>query len=111
MFHSAIHYRNSNPNLLRLVTILSLAGLAAYFLTGCGSLGGGTVGGSGQGASAAGTPEGGVQGQDEPALEGETPTPFYDTRPRYAPGELVDYTAQAGDTLPGLAVEIQYQRG
>src|SRR3990172_8449916 len=42
MFHSAIHYRNSNPNLLRLVTILSLAGLAASILTGCGSLGGGT---------------------------------------------------------------------
>jgi len=35
-----------------------------------------------------------------------TPTPFYPERPRYAPGELVDYTAQTGDTLPGLAVRF-----
>ena len=27
-------------------------------------------------------------------------------RPLYAPGELVDYTAQAGDTLPVLAVRF-----
>ncbi len=27
----------------------------------------------------------------------------YPERPRYAPGELVDYTAQSGDTLTGLA--------
>lgn len=31
------------------------------------------------------------------------PTPPYPERPRYAPGELVDYVAQAGDTLPYLA--------
>lgn len=30
-------------------------------------------------------------------------TPFYQARPRYAPGELVDYIAQSGDTLPALA--------
>jgi len=30
------------------------------------------------------------------------PTPF-PTRPLYSPGELVDYTAQTGDTLPALA--------
>jgi LasA protease len=35
-----------------------------------------------------------------------SPTPFYTSRPRYAPGELVDYTAQTGDTLPGLAVRF-----
>lgn len=32
-------------------------------------------------------------------------TPF-PTRPAYAPGELVDYTAQTGDTLPGLAARF-----
>jgi murein DD-endopeptidase MepM/ murein hydrolase activator NlpD len=32
-----------------------------------------------------------------------TPTLPYPSRPRYAPGELVDYTAQTGDTLPFLA--------
>lgn len=30
----------------------------------------------------------------------------YPTRPSYAPGELVDYTAQTGDTLPGLAARF-----
>lgn len=32
-----------------------------------------------------------------------TPLP---TRPNYKPGELVDYTAQSGDTLPALAVRF-----
>jgi LasA protease len=32
-------------------------------------------------------------------------TPF-PTRPPYSPGELVDYTAQTGDTLPALAVRF-----
>jgi murein DD-endopeptidase MepM/ murein hydrolase activator NlpD len=35
-----------------------------------------------------------------------SPTPFYSSRPRYAPGELVDYIAQTGDTLPNLAVRF-----
>ncbi len=35
-----------------------------------------------------------------------SPTPWYDERPRYAPGELVDYVAQAGDTLPFLAARF-----
>ena len=30
----------------------------------------------------------------------------FPSRPRYAPGELVDYIAQTGDTLPGLAVRF-----
>jgi len=38
-------------------------------------------------------------GFSQPALT-YTPLP---TRPSYAPGELVDYTAQTGDTLPALA--------
>jgi LasA protease len=33
------------------------------------------------------------------------PTPF-PTRPAYSPGELVDYIAQTGDTLPSLAVHF-----
>ena len=45
-----------------------------------------------------------------PAEEG-TPTPDfeitpYPTRPPYGPGELVDYIAQTGDTLPVLAVHF-----
>jgi LasA protease len=30
----------------------------------------------------------------------------FPSRPRYGPGELVDYTAQTGDTLPGLATRF-----
>lgn len=33
-------------------------------------------------------------------------TPAGDTRPDYAPAELVDYTAQTGDTIPGLAARF-----
>ncbi|MBV6393799.1 MAG: hypothetical protein KPEEDBHJ_03043 [Anaerolineales bacterium] len=38
-------------------------------------------------------------GDDPPAAE-TTPIP---TRPSFAPGQLVDYTAQSGDSLPALA--------
>ena len=37
--------------------------------------------------------------------EGPTPTPI-PKRPEYDPGELVDYAAQAGDTLPALAAHF-----
>lgn len=37
--------------------------------------------------------------------EDQEATP-YATRPAYEPGELVDYTAQTGDTLPGLAARF-----
>jgi LasA protease len=37
--------------------------------------------------------------------EVDSPVPF-PTRPPYSPGELVDYTAQTGDTLPALAVRF-----
>lgn len=36
---------------------------------------------------------------------GPTPTPV-PTRPNYRPGELVDYIAQSGDTLPALAARF-----
>jgi hypothetical protein len=45
-------------------------------------------------------------GSDSPSTNpegGTIPTPPYPSRPRYQPGELVDYTAQEGDTLPFLA--------
>lgn len=40
--------------------------------------------------------------QENIGAEKPAPTPF-PTRPSYAPGELVDYIAQTGDTLPALA--------
>lgn len=43
---------------------------------------------------------------EEASSSGEpVPTPL-PTRPPYSPGELVDYTAQAGDTLPFLALRF-----
>jgi len=41
----------------------------------------------------------------EPDLAAPLSTPL-PTRPVYSPGELVDYTAQTGDTLPALAVRF-----
>jgi len=43
-------------------------------------------------------------GESTPTLDFEI-TP-YPTRPAYNPGELVDYIAQTGDTLPALAVHF-----
>ena len=40
---------------------------------------------------------------ESPSLPEPTPFP---TRPAYEPGQLVDYTAQTGDTLPVLAVRF-----
>ena len=44
-------------------------------------------------------------GTVEPISSLATATPF-PTRPAYAPGELVDYVAQTGDTLPALAARF-----
>jgi LysM repeat protein len=51
--------------------------------------------------------------QEAAQLQPDTPTPeptatiqAVPTRPVYQPGELVDYTAQAGDTLPVLAARF-----
>ncbi len=41
-------------------------------------------------------------GLDEPSVSNPQVTPL-PTRPVYAPGELVDYIAQTGDTLPAIA--------
>lgn len=42
---------------------------------------------------------------DNPQSAIETATPF-PTRPAYEPGELIDYIAQSGDTLPALAIRF-----
>jgi len=44
-----------------------------------------------------------VETNPTPVLSSPVPVP---TRPIYAPGELVDYIAQTGDTLPALAARF-----
>lgn len=44
-----------------------------------------------------------VESNPTPVLSSPVPVP---TRPIYAPGELVDYIAQTGDTLPALAARF-----
>ena len=41
--------------------------------------------------------------ESSPSIPAATPLP---TRPSFAPGELVDYIAQSGDTLPALALRF-----
>ncbi len=89
--------------LLRREAVINLIVLAAFVLAGCGLQGGDRGSGSGQ-APPASEVQGSGQGAVEP--QNNAPTPFYTSRPRYAPGELVDYTAQAGDTLAGLALRF-----
>lgn len=43
---------------------------------------------------------------DEAELEVVVEITPFPTRPAYGPGELVDYSAQTGDTLPGLAARF-----
>lgn len=43
---------------------------------------------------------------EEPTITPPPPVTPFSTRPSYAPGELVDYTAQIGDTLPALAARF-----
>ncbi len=76
----------------RPVILLHLLLLASLFLSACGADGGAA------GIQLATTPEPSAA----PTLE---PQPF-PTRPPYAPAELVDYTAQPGDTLPALAAHF-----
>lgn len=52
-----------------------------------------------------GTPPVATAPPAQPTPPGPTPTSFPE-RPIYEPGELVDYTAQTGDTLPNLAVRF-----
>ena len=47
-----------------------------------------------------------AQAQSPAATPAELTSTSFPTRPAYQPGELVDYTAQTGDTLPALAVHF-----
>jgi LasA protease len=55
-----------------------------------------------------GAPQGNLPVLAQQALSTATPIPEYSFTPRplYSPGELVDYTAQTGDTLPVLAIRF-----
>jgi len=97
-----IRGNQKNPNQQRkpgdMLFSLVLLTLVGSFLTGC----------QPQPISPAeilGTPlvEVEVQNTGEPELP--LPTP-YATRPSYAPGELVEYMVQTGDTLPMLAIRF-----
>lgn len=57
--------------------------------------------GAGQGA--ANSP---LQAASQASPAAPSPTPYYSPRPLYSPGELVDYVAQTGDTLAGLAARF-----
>ena len=43
---------------------------------------------------------------DQESSSDQSPVITFPKRPRYSPGQLVDYTAQPGDTLPLLAVRF-----
>jgi len=48
-----------------------------------------------------------IEGPQETAAQVEIPVPTpFPTRPSYGPGELVDYVAQTGDSLPVLAIRF-----
>lgn len=55
-------------------------------------------------------PEQAPLGQAIPAPKGSVPK-MPPSRPRYSPGELVDYVAQTGDTLPALAIRFNTSEG
>ncbi len=52
-------------------------------------------------------PASGIQSTATPVSGTPAPSPIpFSPRPAYSPGELVDYVAQTGDTLPALAVHF-----
>ncbi len=57
------------------------------------------------GACAPGAPPSILENMITPLAPTPVPAPTSD-RPKYAPGELVDYIAQSGDTLPALAARF-----
>jgi LasA protease len=70
---------------------------AGLLLCACGT-------GSGPGGAPGNRP-GAKQASTQPAVAAGTGTPV-PVRPNYKPGELVDYVAQSGDTLPALAAHF-----
>jgi len=87
---------NSKPT-----TILSWLLLAALFLSACQAQPDALA----SGAQAAAVQPQTIASQGTPASDQPLPTPL-PTRTAYAPGDLVDYTAQTGDTLPVLAAHF-----
>ncbi|MDX1435262.1 MAG: LysM domain-containing protein [Anaerolineales bacterium] len=58
-------------------------------------------------AAPVGAPSAGQPASPTPDLPASEPTPSpLSSRPAYAPGELVEYFAQAGDTLPAVAAHF-----
>lgn len=79
-------------------TWLVILVLATWLLSACQS-------GAAAGASNLVPPDN-LAGQDEALVENPVAEASLPERPAYAPGELVDYTAQTGDTLPVLAIRF-----
>ncbi len=91
------HFRNASRLITKSITLLSLA---ALMLASCQPF-------YSEAGPDANAPAGLLpQTTGTAAAPQSSPTPSFASRPRYAPGELVDYTAQTGDTLPGLAVRF-----
>ncbi len=82
--------------------LLSLVILASLVLSGCTPVSGTPAPGADRSAPPPG-PGAETPGPGEHAPHKSDAALPYPERPRYQPGELVDYTAQTGDTLPGLA--------
>lgn len=100
-----MHFRYKMMSFARKITphkIILLLTLAALALSGCGP----------NAVSAEGEVNTVLQGDPSPLLLNQdaeqpqvSPTPL-PARKQYQPGELVDYTAQNGDTLPALAAHF-----
>ncbi len=87
------HIAMRQKNYTQLMAGMIFLGLALVFLTGC------------QPQNAAISPGAASPTPEDPATPFPEPTPFA-TRPPYGPAELVEYTAQSGDTLPALAIRF-----
>jgi len=80
-----------------IAALLAVVFLVVLVLSACSPSGEGDLGEQEAGGS--------IFGGEAPTPEA-TPTPPFPTRPIYGPGELVDYTAQSGDTLETLAIRF-----
>jgi len=82
--------------------LLSFVIVASLVLSGCTPVSGTSPARPGRPAPQSGPQAGPPSVEDRAPHKPGSAAP-YPERPRYQPGELVDYTAQTGDTLPGLA--------
>jgi len=107
--------RRFSPVAIKVVKILSTHLLTALFcasiiLSACQP--GPSPDGSGSALAAQANPTAQAPGAGvlaDPGVETPLVVPTFPPRPRYEPGELVDYVAQPGDTLPGLAKRFNTQ--